>query len=484
MILSKLFSYGYKITIARVLGAEIYGLYSLAFIVIGFFSAFMALGLQEGLTRFIPFYRGKKEYSKISHILKVVLRIFIVTGLLGTIILFGFSDWIANGIFQDPGLENFLKIMSIAIPFSLLGGVFINLIRSFERIKTYSFLVNIFQNGIKLLLLGILIFLGFKVQAVALSYLFAFIALFFVGYFFSRNQIHTISTGMEISKEESKKTTVDLFTYSWPLVFVGIVYSLFYWTDSLVLGYFKTATDVGYYNSAITIISLFGIAPDLFMQLFFPLISNKLSQNKFWLIKNLTRQVTKWVYLLGMPLFILVFAFPEEIILALFGPEFIVAALPLRILSFGGIFSSFIGMFMNLISINGETKLVLTNFILFMVFNLLLDLALIPPYGLTGAAIATTISWTIFAVAAKIQVRKSYKFSPVKMVFLKITLMSSLPFVFALLVSKYSSFSTLAMLLFSAFFFLLYFGFMKFMKIFDKADFEIFEAIKNKISKK
>ena len=66
LVLSKIISYFYRIIIARYFGPEVYGALSLAIMISGFFIIFSVLGLDEGLLRFIPFYRGKKKNKKIS----------------------------------------------------------------------------------------------------------------------------------------------------------------------------------------------------------------------------------------------------------------------------------------------------------------------------------------------------------------------------------------------------------------------------------
>ena len=62
VFLSKLLTYIYRILIARHFGPEIYGLYSLASIVLGLFVVVSSFGLINGLTRFIPIYRGKNKF--------------------------------------------------------------------------------------------------------------------------------------------------------------------------------------------------------------------------------------------------------------------------------------------------------------------------------------------------------------------------------------------------------------------------------------
>ena len=84
VIISKAFSYGYKIFIARFFGVETYGLFSLAIIILGFFMAFASLGLHDGLTRYIAYYRGKKERKKIKTITSFSIKVLIFTGIVSS----------------------------------------------------------------------------------------------------------------------------------------------------------------------------------------------------------------------------------------------------------------------------------------------------------------------------------------------------------------------------------------------------------------
>ena len=59
IIFSKLITFIYRVIIAKNLGPEPYGLFSLAFIISSIFIAISCFGLHEGVLRYVSFYRGK-----------------------------------------------------------------------------------------------------------------------------------------------------------------------------------------------------------------------------------------------------------------------------------------------------------------------------------------------------------------------------------------------------------------------------------------
>lgn len=477
VIISKLASYGYKIVIAKSFGPDVYGIFSLVVIVISIIASIATIGLNEGIIRYISYYRGKNKFNNISKLITKSRNIFIFTSIIFTVLLILFAPLISNKVFHSKESTSILIGMGIAIPFVILSGLYLGVLRGFEKIKTYSSLINIFQNCSRLILILIFILMGFGIFAITLSYVITFVGLLFLAWFYSKIELGKI----KIRKDNVEKNLMkNAMNYSWPLLFTGVLYNAFYWADSLLLGYFSTVEIVGFYSAAITIMSIFGIAPDLFMQMFFPLISFKFSQGKKELIAQITRQVAKWIYLLNILVFILIFLFPDFFLRILFGDEFIGAAVTLRLLSIGALFSSTLGMSTNLLSVMGKTKIVLGDFIVFTALNLILNIILIPDFGMIGAAVTTIITQFIFLITTFYQVRKSFGFSFLKVTNLKILAIALIimTFVFYILRNKILSVTKIFLLFFVIS--LVYISLIYMFKLFDQEDREIIKSIARK----
>src|SRR3989344_9312208 len=69
LVLSKVFSYTYRIMIARIYGPDIYGVFLLAFSIIGFFIYLVLMGFDSGLVRYIPIYSAEKKRKNIKFII-------------------------------------------------------------------------------------------------------------------------------------------------------------------------------------------------------------------------------------------------------------------------------------------------------------------------------------------------------------------------------------------------------------------------------
>jgi stage V sporulation protein B len=143
IFLSKLFTYLYKIIIGRYYGPEVYGTFSLALSILGILTAIASLGLIDGLTRFIPIYLSQNKKPHVKFIMDFSKKVLLFTSMTCGVLLFIFSNLIAESWFNLPKLSIYLKIFALAIPFQVIAPIYMNYFRGIEKIKLYSFSLNI-----------------------------------------------------------------------------------------------------------------------------------------------------------------------------------------------------------------------------------------------------------------------------------------------------------------------------------------------------
>ncbi|MAH49342.1 hypothetical protein CMI37_26180 [Candidatus Pacearchaeota archaeon] len=490
LFLSKIFSYIYRIVIARYLGAEIYGLFSLSIAIVGWFIAFASLGFVEGIIRYISFYRGKKDLKKISYLYKLSSTTLLISTIFMAILSFSLARLISINIFHEPGLTIFLQIFSILIPFWIFATYFLNILRSFEKVEQQSFVENIIQNFVKVAMLVLLILLGFKTNAVIFSFFAGIFAMFLAAFLYCKFKTPEIFKHTKLKSKSKKEVTRSFVSYSWPVMFFGIISSALYWIDSIVLGIFKSATEVGFYNAIIPIALLLNIAPGIFLQLLFPLITKEYSLKKFKVIKESTKQIGKWIFVINLPFFILMIIFPGAIINVLFGAEYVIGSIALRFLLIGALASSILIISHNILSMLGRSRIILFDVLIATILNIILNIWLVPKplilgldnsLGINGAAIATMISTLVLNLLFVIQAKHYMSIIPLRRKMVKILFISLIPLSFLLLVRKFIEIKILSAIIITIIFFLIYFALLLFFKAFDKNDLMILSGIKTKL---
>lgn len=478
--LAKVLSYVYRVAIARNYGAEYYGLFSLAMMVAGWITVFAIFGLNDGLLRYISMFRGKKEQDKINYIFRKAFYLLLFTGLVGGMLLFISSSYIANNVFHNSNLTIFLQLFSITIPLDVILVLFLAPLRAYEKVGWRIFISSVLISLLHVVFILLFIASGIGIIAIPLSYVIGMLGAVLAAFVILKKQAPEI-----FIKKAYKGADVfkDVLTYSWPLIFAEIIWKVFKWTDSFFIGYFKTAVDVGLYNAAIPIALLLTFSSDLFMQMFVPLINKEYSKNNTEVVKQLSQQVGKWIFFTNLPILILLFLFPGEFLNLLFGKEFVVGADALRVLTIGVMFLSISGVPTRVLGMLGKSKKVLFDILVTALINLVLNIMLIPKYGIYGAAASTSFSFIILSVIVTLQAYKEIKVMPIRRKNLNILAAAIVSLVLLLVVKSFIEINNVSLIILSVFFIAFYTLLVLLFRGFDKNDFMIFRSFLGKIKK-
>ncbi len=477
IILSKILGYAYRIIVARYYGPEVYGLLALSLTILGWFTLFSLLGFDSGVLRFLSLYSTKKEENKASYIVKFSLNLLLITGIAAGILLFFLSDIIAEKIFSNPQLSIFLKLFSLAIPLTSIKTVFFPLMRVYEKYYWNLFASRILDPLAKVIILAALIFLGINSISVPMSFLIATLIISLFAYLFCRISFKQF---FKIKPRKNKRLVREMFSYSWPLVFFTISIFLFHQEDSFMIGILKNVEDVGFYNAAVPISLLLMTSVSLFSFMFFPIITQQYAKGNKENVRQLSQQTGKWVYMLSLPLFILLIIFPGVFIKILFGKEYLIASNALRFLSIGAMFANLSDVSKMLLSMKGKSKLILKDILFVLTLNTLLNLILIPLYGITGAAIATMISFIILGLIFAFQSWKILGIVPLRRKMINITFIALIPTGLLLLIKQFIEINLFTLIVLGILFISLYILLILVTGCLDKNDKLILDLIKEK----
>ena len=134
--------------IVHKLTPEIYGIYILAISLMGLMG-FLDLGFGEGIVKFVSQYEAKKDYDKINRIIGVSFLIYVVMGLVGSILIFFLSGFLVNSIFKISEkcvatASLGFKIVAIGFFFNFVKVILSNIPKALQR---YDISVKI-QNAV------------------------------------------------------------------------------------------------------------------------------------------------------------------------------------------------------------------------------------------------------------------------------------------------------------------------------------------------
>jgi O-antigen/teichoic acid export membrane protein len=296
----------------------------------------------------------------------------------------------------------------------------------------YKVLVRrIIEPGISLLLLIVFLLLGWQIFGAALAFVIAIVFGSLFAFLFMRKVIPYITQTSPHSIFETKK----ILLFSWPLFFVGFLDLINNYINTIMLGYFKTSTEVGIYGATWRTAFVIPIILESFNSIFAPIISDLFNRKEKAKLENLFKVVARWIFTISLPVTLLMIFFSREI-LSLWGKEYILGAISLIIISLAQLINCTTGSVGFILMMTGHTKINLINNFIGLLSTIALNLLLIPKYGVLGAALSLAIVIAIINITRLIEVYILFKMHPYTVQFIKPVLSAALAFLVLFFGSK------------------------------------------------
>ena len=414
----------------RTVGPSLFGVFNLANIITWIAQIFSSAGLNEGLLRFVAFYRGKGDSQRVKGAIIFGTKITFLLSLFLTLIIFFMADFIAEKFFHDRNVGLAVKILIISLPFFTLGELWLRVIQSFQAIKYQVYIQKFYQPAVKLITLIILFLIGMKLGGILIASIISILAGFSFSFFYMI-KIFPVHKRFPAPVYEKK----ELITFSLSLSLTQLMGVLTFYIDSLMLGHFKTSVEVGVYSAVGRVAILVLLPLTSFNSIFAPMISELYGKGELSKLEDLFKTTTKWIFILSFPVFLL-FILLSEPIMGIFGQGFTAGAAALIILGTGELINAGVGSVGYMLMMTGRAKVVLFNSLVFLSLNVILNYLLIPKYSIIGAAIATGSSIAFVNILRLFEVYIFLKIHPFKLNFLKPCAAGFLTFLLIFFISK------------------------------------------------
>ncbi|SIQ30742.1 flippase [Halanaerobium kushneri] len=402
--------------LARLFGARIFGQYSIVKTVVDVIVVFSVLGLDNGIIKYVPIYRSDNKKEKVIEVLRisfVFCMVFSFISLVGVII---FRHIIANNIFQDNNLVLAFQYGAwLIIPFALRR-IFNSVFLTLKNIKYYVYSVEVIR---RLLIIVILLIL-YYFDLLNIKYIIIVILLIeIINIFYLVKKINVFNINIKnilnikltYDNNEYKNLRNKLLKFSTTVIFIQVIFYLLNKVDRIMLGIYKTSNVVGVYSTAASITILLTFFLNATSMSFSPIISELYHKQNINLLEKLYSAITKWVIILSMPILISIFFYAEDIML-FFGEEYLLGTSTLIILAIAQFINAATGANGYLMNMCGLEKVSLKNDVLMLIFNIILNILLIPKYGILGAAIATSLSVIVFNLFKLFKVNQILNINP------------------------------------------------------------------------
>lgn len=371
------------IFLTRLLGAEGKGVYAIFYANIEIMVMIFVMGCDLG----IVYYASNKKISlnKLQGISVYILLISIP--LTSLIIIFLDTDFLFPNGYDSMFFRLFLLGMFSLSLINSLVGAFLKASKSFKYINRIGLFNSIFNVCTYSLLfyfhsidfIKVDVGLIFKISLIILS-LNTFMWLYSFNKTLSLSPVFKLSFGKDVWP---------FFKYIFP-VFISLVINFFnYRFDIWLVAYYKGNIELGLYVLAVNFAQFILLYSRIIGSVMMPYLSenNELQRRKYFSTYsriNFGSIIIMVIVLAGIGNWLLVL---------LYGEEFSGSSMPFSILLIGMVFTAMSQLFSIMLFSKGKNNIALIANSIGLFFTIILDIVLIPEYGINGAAAATSLSY-------------------------------------------------------------------------------------------
>ncbi len=367
--------------ITRHLGPEVFGEYTTVITFLGFFAIFADFGLTLITVQLLS--DKKRNESK-------VLNNLFAFRLISIVIFLSLAPLSSIFLPYSPAIKSGIIIALFAFIFPALNQIIIGLFQK-KLCMEKSAISEIVAKAV--LLLGIII--STKLQLGLNGILFATVLAAFISfilhYLFSlKFAVISLAWDMSLWKE--------VIVRFWPLAITVILNLIYLKADILLLSFFKSSTEVGFYGASYKIIDVLSSIPFMFAGLILPILSTAWMDNEIETFKKILQKSLDFMIIATLPIIIGTQFIAKETMFLVAGSEFTASSIILQILIIS-LLAIFPGTILAhaVISIDKQKKMI--PFYLFTtITSLMAYLILIPRYSYFGAAAVSIYSELSIAI--------------------------------------------------------------------------------------
>jgi O-antigen/teichoic acid export membrane protein len=393
MVVGRAMALAFQIAACRVFGAKYFGLYVTGLTTGMILQILCACALDRSGMRFMAIAREKRQFGAMVQTFKTAVIVPLL--LSGPIVLLGWvlAPIVVHRLGREEELITMMRVFIAAVPFMAFLGIGTNLSRAFRTAKYAVAVGDIGFPLLQIIGLGLLTVLHAGWIALPLSFLIAAVVCGTTIVLLMWRQIERerdAATGGDVPP--TRPVWRDIMRYSAPLLPTALIFMVNSSMDIIMLNVLANSYAVGTYAAAARWVMLFSAVTFPLELMFGPLIAAQFGIGDSDHMRALYRTLTRWAFFLSLPIFVFV-QISRHAMMGLFGHEFAGAGPEvLGILTLGTLVSGlFCGSGVTLV-VSGNQRWELSSVSLGVAASLVLNLIMIPRYGVVGAAVATLSS--------------------------------------------------------------------------------------------
>lgn len=400
-----------NVLLARALGPAGFGSWAIAFSVAMLLSTIGLMGADWIVMRQGSYFHGISDMARLRRTIHVALELAGISLLALGVTLVVVAELVANIVFHDQTMTPLLRLTGVIIPVMGVRQVMVYGTQAFKRMKDAAINRNILQPALRLTLVAAALLIVPSPVSAYVGLLIAEIVLAVAATWVLNRRIPLLGTTGEVSGRELVATALP----AWGSRLAGQARSQIF---PILLGALSSISSSAVFVAANRVAVAPGSLVNTMNQVYIPMASDLYLEDRRSELAAVFKGTAKWSFVLGVPLFVLMVGFPDEL-MALFGTGFEEGSAALIVLAIGMLFQFGTGPVTVTLIVIGRPNLALLDYLLVVVVEFTLAMLLIPPLGVLGAAFAAAAGTVMNNALPLAQVWRILRITPYRADFWK-----------------------------------------------------------------
>ncbi len=400
-------NYATLVALAWMYGPAQLGFYVLGITLIEMSNVLSQLGMDNGVVRYVAHYQAQGDISRVRGTILLALWGTLALSVVLMCLLFFSAGFLADKVFGEPSLETVFKVFSASLPVLTLMNMALFATQGFQTVKQTTYVREILQPLMNFVLIIVFYLLGAQILGAAVAYVVSMLVGSLLALYYLKQVFPRLVDWENPAKFEARA----LFNASWPLTIFSFTQRINSWTSVLVLGIFTTASVVGIYNAAARLAELSVLMLFAFNGIFSPMVAALYGRGQMDDLGRLYQDVSKWVFTGALAVSLVTVVLVEDI-LAILGPEFVAGWVVLVVIAGAQLFNSSVGPTQRVLAMTHHQKVLMLATAGSALVGVALNFALIPIFGILGAAMATAAAIVLANVVTLLYVRRLLRVWP------------------------------------------------------------------------
>jgi O-antigen/teichoic acid export membrane protein len=404
------------VVVARGVGASGTGAFFEAVALFTILSNVGELGADTGLVKILPRYRALNRNRDLGTVVQIAVWPVIIFG-----IGMGAATWllapeltsVLSHAQHGAQVESYLRAFAPFIPLGAMATVALAGTRGMGTMAPFVLVQNVFLPAIRPILIVAALYLGLGTLAVGLGWAAPVGAAFVLGILFLlRLVIRARKDDPGLSPGRTRDISREFWSFAGPRALAAVFGITITWLDVLLVGAFLHSTrQAGIYAAASRLSVLGASVLSAVGMAIAPQVSELATLGRMREAQSLFQVGTWWLMALTWPAYLILAIF-APFLLTIYGDRFAAGSVALVILCVAQLFNLGTGNVTIVLLMVGKSSWNMLNAAISLAANIGLNLVLIPRLGITGAAIAWSVSIVCNNLAAVLEVNYLLRIRP------------------------------------------------------------------------